>query len=132
MASTNEKENASENRTMGRKYIVPYALYRAEGFVSAKFAEKTGFTYDDLDIFFEALKNMFEHDRSASHGKMASRKLFVFKHDSELGNAPASALFDAVKAIRKDNTKPPRSFADYEISVDEQAIPSGVELQVLL
>jgi CRISPR-associated protein Csd2 len=132
MASTNEKENASENRTMGRKYIIPYALYRAEGFISAKFAEKTGFTYDDLNIFFEALKNMFEHDRSASHGKMASRKLFVFKHDSELGNAPASALFDTIKASKKDNTKPPRSFADYEISVDEKAIPSGVTLQVLL
>lgn len=132
MASTNEKENASENRTMGRKYIVPYALYRAEGFISAKFAEKTGFTYDDLNIFFEALKNMFDHDRSASHGKMASRKLFVFKHDSELGNAPASALFETINARKKDDKKPPRSYADYEIKVDENAIPAGVTLQVLL
>lgn len=126
MAATNEKED-KDNKTMGRKQYVPYGLYRADGFISASLAEKTGFSEDDLALFFEALINMFENDRSASRGLMSSRKLFVFKHDSKLGNAPAHKLFEAVKAKR---CIPPereaRSFEDYEIVVG--AIPDGVEL----
>ncbi|MEK0315030.1 type I-C CRISPR-associated protein Cas7/Csd2 [Cohnella sp. 56] len=132
MASTTEKENASENRTMGRKYLVPYGLYRLEGFVSAKFAQKTGFTKDDLDLFFEALRLMFDQDRSASRGKMSARKLFVFKHDSELGNAPAATLFDLVEAKLIDPSQPARSFKHYEITADKGSAPDGVELIELL
>ncbi|MDP4097854.1 type I-C CRISPR-associated protein Cas7/Csd2 [Paenibacillus sp. P96] len=132
MASTTEKENASENRTMGRKYIVPYALYRVEGFISAKFAQKTGFTEDDLNLFFEALKLMFDHDHSAARGKMSARKLFVFKHESELGNAPAAALFDLIEARLQDKSAPPRGFKQYEISVDKENVPVGVELIEML
>jgi CRISPR-associated protein Csd2 len=131
MASTTEKETASENRTMGRKYIVPYALYRAEGFISAKFAQKTGFTEEDLALFWDALQNMFDHDHSAARGKMVSRKLFVFKHESDLGNAPAAALFDKITVARLDESKPPREFTDYRIGV-EREMPTGVELLELL
>jgi CRISPR-associated protein Csd2 len=132
MASTTEQEEDSKARTMGRKYIVPYGLYRAEGFISAKLAEKTGFTEDDLGLFFDALKNMFDHDRSAARGKMTSRRLFVFKHDSALGNAPASALFESITAGIIDPSKPPRLFSDYVISTCENAVPAGVELLKLL
>jgi CRISPR-associated protein Csd2 len=131
MASTTEKETASENRTMGRKYVVPYALYRAEGFISANYAKKTGFSEDDLALFWEALKNMFDHDHSAARGKMVSRKLFAFKHECALGNAPAAVLFDKITAARLDESTPPRAFADYKIDVD-RAMPSGVELLELL
>lgn len=132
MASTTEKENASENRTMGRKYIVPYALYRVEGFISAKFAQKTGFTEEDLNFFFESLKFMFDHDHSAARGKMAARKLYVFKHESELGNAPAATLFDLIEAKLLDESAPPRGFKHYEITLDKQHIPAGVELIEML
>lgn len=132
MASTTEKENASENRTMGRKYIVPYGLYRLEGFVSAKFAQKTGFTEDDLSIFFEALKQMFEHDHSAARGKMSARKLIVFKHDSELGNAPSADLFDLIHAELKDPTKPARAYSHYDITINKNDVPSGVKLIEML
>jgi CRISPR-associated protein Csd2 len=132
MASTTEKENASENRTMGRKYIVPYALYRVEGFISAKFAQKTGFAESDLNLFFDALREMFDHDHSAARGKMTSRNLFVFKHESELGNAPAAKLFETVSALLPDETKPPRGFADYEISIRRDDVPPGVQLLELL
>ncbi|MDU7474719.1 MAG: type I-C CRISPR-associated protein Cas7/Csd2 [Paenibacillus macerans] len=132
MASTTEKEKASENRTMGRKYVVPYALYRVEGFISAKFAQKTGFTEDDLNIFFEALKLMFDHDHSASRGKMSARKLFVFKHETELGNAPAAVLFDLIKARLLDESVPPREFKHYDVTVDKGNVPSGVELIEML
>ncbi|GHS96943.1 type I-C CRISPR-associated protein Cas7/Csd2 [Synergistales bacterium] len=131
MASTTEKETASENRTMGRKYIVPYALYRAEGFISAKFAQKTGFSEDDLALFWDALKNMFDHDHSAARGKMTSRKLFAFKHECALGNAPAVTLFDKITAKCLDESKPPRGFADYQIDVKRE-MPSGVDLVELL
>ncbi|GHV28161.1 type I-C CRISPR-associated protein Cas7/Csd2 [Synergistales bacterium] len=131
MASTTEKETASANRTMGRKYIIPYALYRAEGFVSAKFAQKTGFSEDDLALFWDALKNMFDHDHSAARGKMVSRKLFAFKHESALGNAPAVTLFDKITAARLGVSKPPRAFADYQIGVNRE-MPQGVELLELL
>ncbi|TBL80096.1 type I-C CRISPR-associated protein Cas7/Csd2 [Paenibacillus thalictri] len=132
MASTTEKEKASENRTMGRKYIIPYGLYRVEGFVSAKFAQKTGFTENDLSFFFEAVKLMFDHDRSASRGKMSARKLFVFKHNSELGSAPAATLFDLIDAKLRDESQPPRSYSQYEITVHKDAVPAGVELMEML
>ena len=132
MASTTEKENATENRTMGRKYIVPYGLYRVEGFVSAKLAERTGFSEEDLKLLWEALAAMFDHDRSASRGKMTARKLFVFRHESALGNAPADRLFRAVKAQRVNTEKPPRSFDDYSIAVDKASIPPQVELLEVL
>ena len=128
MAVTNEKD-AEKEKTMGRKQYVPYGLYRAEGFISAALAEKTGFSQDDLDLFFEALMNMFENDRSAARGLMASRKLFAFKHESKLGNAPAHKLFDtvSVKRLIEDGAEA-RAFSDYEIVVDRAAIPEGVEL----
>ena len=128
MAVTNEKD-AEKEKTMGRKQYVPYGLYRAEGFISAALAEKTGFSQEDLNLFFEALMNMFENDRSAARGLMASRKLFAFKHESKLGNAPAHKLFDAVsvKRLIEDGAEA-RAFSDYEIVVDRAAIPEGVEL----
>jgi CRISPR-associated protein Csd2 len=131
MASTTEKETASENRTMGRKYIVPYGLYRAEGFISANYAKKTGFTDDDLALFWDALKNMFDHDHSAARGKMAARKLFAFMHESALGNAPAASLFEKITATLLDETKPPRGYSDYRIDVSRD-MPGGVELLELL
>ena len=128
MAVTNGKD-AEKEKTMGRKQYVPYGLYRAEGFISAALAEKTGFSQEDLDLFFEALMNMFENDRSAARGLMASRKLFAFKHESKLGNAPAHKLFDAVsvKRLIEDGAEA-RAFSDYEIVVDRAVIPEGVEL----
>ena len=128
MAVTNGKD-AEKEKTMGRKQYVPYGLYRAEGFISAALAEKTGFSQEDLDLFFEALMNMFENDRSAARGLMASRKLFAFKHESKLGNAPAHKLFDAVSVTRLiEDGAEARAFSDYEIVVDRAAIPEGVEL----
>jgi len=132
MAATNENEKSGANRTMGRKYVVPYALYRVEGFISAKFAQKTGFSEDDLEFFWTALINMFEQDHSAARGKMSARKLFVFKHESELGNAPAAVLFDTISASLDDKEKPPRQFSDYTISVNASAVPKGVELIEML
>ena len=126
MAVTNIKDLDKE-RTMGRKHIIPYGLYLAKGFVSAPLAEKTGFNEDDLDLLWEALINMFEHDRSAARGVMSSRKLFVFEHADKLGNAPAHKLFDLVQVRRKEGADgPARSFADYEVSVGP--VPTGVEL----
>ena len=128
MAVTNEKD-AEKEKTMGRKQYVPYGLYRAEGFISAALAEKTGFSQEDLDLLFEALMNMFEHDRSAARGLMTSRKLFVFKHDSKLGNAPAHRFFETVSVNRLiEDDAEARAFSDYEIVVTEDAIPEGVEL----
>lgn len=155
MAATNEAEKAkkteggdderSDNRTMGRKYIVPYGLYRAHGFVSAKLAEKTGFGDADLEILWEALKNAFEHDRSAARGEMATRKLIVFKHDCALGKAPAHELFDRVSIGRNvqgefyplgdqrlDNLAPARCYGDYKIAIDDKNLPAGVEILELL
>lgn len=126
MAVTKE-EDAEKERTMGRKQYIPYGLYRVEGFVSASLAEKTGFSQEDLDLFFSALMNMFENDRSAARGLMSSRKLFVFKHESKLGNAPAHRLFEAVKVNRLiPAAQEARSFSDYTIEVGD--IPEGVEL----
>lgn len=152
MAATNEKEKAerqagddgndrTDNRTMGRKHIVPYGLYRAHGFVSAKLAERTGFSEADLDLLFESLENMFEHDRSAARGEMASRKLVVFRHANALGKAHAHSLFDRVKVGRNvdgefrdvddrglGNLPPARKFADYAVAIDRDGLPDGVEI----
>ena len=125
-------EDIDKERTMGRKHIVPYGLYRAEGYVSAKLANDptkgTGFSEEDLALFWEALVNMFEHDHSAARGKMATRKLYIFKHQSELGNAPSHQLFDLVKVSKKPEANPPRSFADYEVSINRTGLPDGVSL----
>ena len=127
MAVTNEKDLEKE-RTMGRKHIVPYGLYVAHGFISAPLAEKTGFSDEDLDLLWEALINMFEHDRSAARGLMSSRKLFVFKHDSRMGNAPAHKLFNLINIRRaEDSNGPARTFKDYVVHVDD--LPDGVTLQ---
>jgi len=128
MAVTNAKD-AEKEKTMGRKEYVPYGLYRLEGFVSAPLAEKTNFTEEDLTLFWEALMNMFEHDRSASRGLMSSRELIVFKHESKLGNAPAHKLFDLVRAERvTDAITPARHFSDYTITLDEEQLPKGVSV----
>jgi len=127
MAVTNEADLEKE-RTMGRKFTIPYGLYRAHGFISAHLAAQTGFDERDLELLWEALKNMFEHDRSAARGEMATRGLYVFKHDSELGNAPAHALFDRIRVKRKNGIEVPRSFEDYEVQVNEADMPSGVTL----
>ncbi len=156
MAATNEAEKKktaegtdadqrSDNRTMGRKHIVPYGLYVAHGFISAKFAERTGFSEADLDLLFDALKNMFEHDRSAARGEMTTRRLIAFRHDNALGNAPAHSLFDRVQIGRAvdgefrpvddkglGNLRPARKFADYSVSIDRENLPAGVEILDLI
>lgn len=126
---TKEKDREKNEGTMGRKSIVPYGLYRADGYVSAMLAQKiTKFSEEDLELLWKAIINMFEHDRSAARGKMCVRKLYVFKHDSLLGNAPANVLFDKIVISKKDGVEVPRSFNDYEITVDKN-MPEGVELQ---
>lgn len=122
-----EKQDG-DNRTMGRKHTVPYGLYAAHGFVSSFLAKQTGFSDEDLELLWQSLAQMFEHDRSAARGEMATRGLYVFKHDSELGNAPAYALFERIQPRMKDGVTAPRSFADYEVTVNETAMPSGVTL----
>ncbi|MDT8405548.1 type I-C CRISPR-associated protein Cas7/Csd2 [Sulfuriflexus sp.] len=126
MAVTNEKDLEKE-RTMGRKHVVPYGLYVAQGFVSAPLAEKTGFSAEDLELLWNALSNMFEHDRSAARGVMSSQKLFVFKHQDKLGNAPAHKLFDLIDIQRNERSEgPARSFKDYDVMVGQA--PAGVEI----
>lgn len=137
MAVTTAEEaekQSGDNRTMGRKNIIPYGLYRAHGFISAKLAERTGFGADDLQLLWQALISMFEHDRSAARGEMAARKLIVFKHDNAMGNAPAHKLFDLVKVERMkgDADSPARSFADYQVTVDAEAAPAGIAVEELL
>lgn len=128
-ARTTEDKRDTGETEMGRKSIVPYGLYRADGYVSAMLAQKlTKFSEEDLKLLWKAIINMFEHDRSAARGKMCVRKLYVFKHDSMLGNAPANVLFDKIVISKKDGVEVPRSFNDYEITVDEN-MPEGVELQ---
>lgn len=127
VAITTETDAENKGTEMGRKYIVPYALYRCEGYISANLARKTtGFSEDDLQLFWQAVLNMFELDRSAARGKMAVRQLIVFRHDSELGCAPAYKLFDAVTVSRKEGIVTPRAYSDYVVSVDTGAIPEGV------
>lgn len=123
------EKQSGDNRTMGRKNTVPYGIYVAHGFVSAHLAAQTKFFEEDLDILWKALTDMFEHDRSAARGLMATRGLIVFKHDSALGNAPAHKLFELVQVKRKtDSTKPAREFGDYEIIIDKAHVPAGVTL----
>jgi CRISPR-associated protein Csd2 len=128
-AITTEADAEKKGTEMGRKYIVPYGLYRCEGYISANLARKTtGFSEDDLGLLWQALINMFDCDHSAARGKMAMRELIVFKHDSEFGNAPAYKLFDTVSVARKDASRPARAYGDYEVKVDENAIPAGVAM----
>ena len=127
VAITTEADAEKKGTEMGRKYIVPYGLYRAEGYISANLARKTtGFSEDDLALLWQAILNMFELDRSAARGNMAVRELIVFKHDSELGNAPAYKLFDLVKVARKDGVTAPRAYSDYTVTLDEAHLPDGV------
>lgn len=126
VAITTEADAEKKGTEMGRKYIVPYGLYRAEGYVSANLARKTtGFSEEDLELLWQAILNMFENDRSAARGKMAVRELIVFRHDSELGNAPAYKLFDAVQVTRKEGVAVPRSYGDYTVTVAD-TLPAGV------
>ncbi len=130
------EKQQGDNRTMGRKFTVPYALYRCHGFISASLAEQTGFSEEDLKLFWEALQNMFEHDRSAARGQMATRRLIVFKHDGKMGNVPAHKLFDLVRVERKNGaTGPARKFEDYVVKVEKDEklkgviIPEGLDIQ---
>lgn len=125
---TDADKQSGGNRTMGRKFTVPYGLYRTHGFVSAPFAAQTGFTEDDLELLWESLENMFEHDRSAARGLMGTRKLIIFEHESKMGNAPIQKLFDTITIKRRDKNKPPRDFNDYVIEVDQESIPDQVRL----
>jgi len=134
MAVTTEKDaekQKGDNRTMGRKSTVPYGLYRCHGFISANFAKITSFSEEDLQLFWEALKNMFDCDRSAARGLMSAQKLIVFRHDSALGNAPANTLFDLVKVKRISETVP-RSFSDYQVTIEKDKIPENVTLEEML
>lgn len=127
VAITKESDAEKKDTEMGRKFIVPYGLYRAEGFVSANLARKTtGFNEEDLALLWNAILNMFENDHSAARGKMAVRELIIFKHDSELGNAPAWKLFEKVQVTRKEGVQPARSYQDYVVSVDAEQLPEGV------
>lgn len=131
MAVATEAEAAKQggdNRTMGRKFTVPYGLYRAHGFISAPLANQTGFSEDDLKLLWEALVNMFEHDRSAARGLMGTRKLFIFEHTSKMGDAPVQQLFDAITVKRRDESRPARDFSDYTVSVDKDRIPKNIIL----
>lgn len=124
------KEEKKE-RTMGRKNIVPYGLYVCHGFISANLAKQTGFSQEDLELFWDALKNMFDVDRSAARGLMSAQKLIVFKHDSVLGNAPANKLFDLVK-VEKVCDGAPRSFSDYTVTIDKAGLPANVTVDELI
>lgn len=133
MAVTTKEEaekQQGDNRTMGRKHTLPYGLYLAHGFVSAHLSKQTGFSKDDLALLWQALENMFEHDHSASRGMMAARGLYVFEHDSLLGNAPAHVLFDRISV--EQVKQPARHFADFRVSVDDTALPNGVTLHRLV
>ncbi len=122
------EKQQGDNRTMGRKHTVPYGVYVAHGFVSAFLAKQTGFGEDDLELLWQALEHMFEHDRSAARGEMSTRGLYVFKHDSELGNAHAHALFERIAVQPKAGVDVARSFGDYEVTVDAANLPAGVTL----
>ncbi len=138
-AVTTEREAASQierhgqvTGTMGRKEIVPYALYEAHGFISPHLAHDTGFSTEDLKLLWRALMSMFEHDRSATRGEMTTRKLVVFEHESRLGNAPAHTLFRRVKSQLADQSKPPRAYEDYSVTVDSADLPPGIKLHEML
>ena len=131
-AEEQAKKQEGAARTMGRKEIVPYALYVGHGFISPYLAADTGFSKGDLELLWQALKMMFEHDRSAARGEMATRKLIVFEHESMLGNAPAHQLFERVSIRRKDLSRPARAYADYEIAVDTENLPAGITVHEML
>lgn len=129
VAITTEKDAGVKSTEMGRKNIVPYGLYRVEGYISANLARKvTGFSEEDLELLWEAIINMFEHDHSAARGKMAVRELIVFKHSKELGDCPAYKLFEVVEVQRKEEVIYPRKYQDYEITIHEEQIPETVEM----
>ncbi|MBI2945346.1 MAG: type I-C CRISPR-associated protein Cas7/Csd2 [Candidatus Wallbacteria bacterium] len=124
-----ESENqGGDNRTMGRKYTIPYGLYRSHGFVSAALAAQTGFGEEDLALLWEACTQMFDHDRSAARGEMSTRRLIVFRHESRLGNSPAHKLFDRVTVQRVSGVEVPRGFEDYQVRVEDSGLPKGIEI----
>ena len=125
---TEAEKQGGDNRTMGRKFTVPYGLYRSHGFISAPLANQTGFSEDDLALLWEALENMFEHDRSAARGLMGTRKLIIFEHSSKMGDVSVQKLFDAITVKRIDEGKPARDFSDYAVSIAKDNIPSSVKL----
>lgn len=128
VAITTEADAEKKNTEMGRKYIIPYGLYRVEGFISANLAQKTtGFSQADLDLFWEAVLNMFEHDHAAARGKMTVQKLIIFKHATALGNAPSHKLLNRVRVYKKEEGTLPRAFSDYVVEINEDAMPDGVE-----
>ncbi|MBK6896398.1 MAG: type I-C CRISPR-associated protein Cas7/Csd2 [Alphaproteobacteria bacterium] len=132
MAVATEKEaekQDGDNRTMGRKHTVSYGLYVAHGFISGHLAQQTGFSQGDMDLLLEALANMFDHDRSAARGEMTTRGLYVFQHNNLLGNAPAHSLLDRIQVSRRSGVDVPRSFADYDVSIDDNNLPQGVTLK---
>ena len=128
MAVTEAKDTDAPNQTMGRKNLIPYGLYRCHGFISANLAQETGFTSADLDLFWEALAMMFDHDRSASRGTMAPQALLVFEHATPLGNAPAHKLFERIKVAAKPGVTAARSFGDYDLTIDDTNVPAGIKL----
>ena len=133
MAVTTEKEaekQSGDNRTMGRKFTIPYGLYKAQGFVNPFLANQTGFSDDDLELLFTALENAFQFDQSAARpaGSMNPRALIVFKHDSQLGNAPSHKLFELITVAKKDGVEVPRAFSDYELRIERESLPNGVEI----
>ena len=131
MAVATDKEaekQHGDNRTMGRKATVPYGLYRCHGFVSAHLAGQTGFSEDDLELFWQALEHMFDHDRSAARGEMTARGLYIFQHSSQLGNAPAHSLFERISAQLQDPSKPPRNFSDYQLNINQDNLSTEINL----
>jgi CRISPR-associated protein Csd2 len=132
MAATESKDADAPNQTMGRKNLIPYGLYCCQGYISAHLARETGFNDADLELLWQSLTQMFDHDRSASRGTMAPQKLIVFKHDSALGNAPAHKLFERVTVQRKSGVPVARSFSDYDFAVNEANLPTGVKVIQLL
>lgn len=131
MAVTKDEAKEKE-KTMGRKATIPYGLYLAYGFVSANLAHQTGFDQEDLELLWSALKNMFDNDRSAAKGLMAARKLIVFEHSGELGNAPANTLFDLVRVHKKSEISTPRCFKDYDVHIDHDNVPTGITIREIL
>jgi CRISPR-associated protein Csd2 len=125
------EKQQGDNRTMGRKFTVPYGIYCARGYISAHLAQQTGFSDEDLALFWDALQNMFEHDRSAARGQISTRGLYVFKHGTPLGNASAHSLFDRISVRKKDSVDPPRHFSDYVVTVDDK-LPENVSLQRMI
>ena len=133
VAITTEKDAENKSTEMGRKYIVPYGLYRVEGYISANLARKvTGFSEEDLDLLWEAIINMFENDHSAARFKMAVLELIVFKHSKELGDCPAYKLFDAVEVRKKEEIEYPRKYQDYTVQIHEEMIPDSVEMKRMI